>query len=88
MNEPEIGPFTGETTCAVGEEGTKERCGKPGKFHLLLQIREEGAVVDSVCAECFDEIMQLADSVPVAHSVGPNCGMPGTSWSLVGCFVV
>lgn len=87
MQEPEyeVTPLAGDTDCMVKRD--EGRCGKPGNFHLLVDLREESGLLGSLCSDCFEEVKKLATAKPLAHSIGPNCGMPGTYWSETGCFI-
>lgn len=88
MNEPdfEVTPLVGDTNCMVKQNGG--RCGNPGDFHLLIDVTDAGGMVACLCSSCFDEVCGLASSEPLAHPIGANCGMPGTHWSLMGCYVL
>jgi hypothetical protein len=84
----ETKPLNGDTRCLVRMEGTNEPCGRPGEFHLIVEVTNDGVgVLAMTCAPCFEQIRSLANVEPFAHPVGSDCGMPGTYWSTEGCTI-
>lgn len=88
MQEPEyeVTHLIGDTSCMVTREN-RERCSTPGDYHLLVDISNQGGTVASMCAACFEEVKKLATAEPYVHPIGPDCGMPGTHWSMTGCYI-
>ena len=84
--EYETIPLVGNDRCSVKKDNGI--CGNMGVYHMLVDSRPEGAIVAILCFDCFEEVLQIADKTPLAHPIGSNCGMPGTYWSIFGCFVI